>query len=542
MIDLWYKTAQIYSLDVETFCDANGDGVGDFRGLESKLDYLASLNINCIWLLPFYPSPNRDNGYDVLDYYGVDNRLGTLGEFVSFTRQGRERGIRILIDLVINHTSIDHRWFQQARRDPASIYRQYYVWSDTRSPDADRGVVFTGQQQSTWTYDEAARAWYFHRFYAHQPDLNVANPRVREEIARIMSFWLQLGVSGFRVDAVPFLIELREIEAPDENPHDFLREFRRYLSWRQGDPVMLAEANITPAEVDDYFGAGDQLQMVFNFLVNQQLFLALATETARPIAAAYAELPPIPAVCHWANFLRNHDELDLARLTDDERAVVFSSFAPDPAMRLFERGIRRRLAPMLDGDRRRLELAYSVMVTLPGAPVLWYGEEIGMGESLDLKGRDSVRTPMQWSDSPNGGFSSAWPDRLIRPVLDRGPYDYQHVNVEAQRRDPDSLLSWLERALRVRRECREFGWGEVEFIDDGSPAVLVHRCRTDDTSVLILHNLSRTAQAVDVPLRPRRAAHDLLSNRFDPVAKGAVRLELAPYEYRWFRESHTEGT
>jgi maltose alpha-D-glucosyltransferase / alpha-amylase len=542
MIDLWYKTAQIYSLDVETFCDGNGDGVGDFPGLESKLDYLASLNINCIWLLPFYPSPNRDNGYDVLDYYGVDDRLGTLGEFVSFTRQARERGIRILVELVINHTSIDHRWFQQARRDPGSVYRQYYVWSDTRPTDADRGVVFTGQQHSTWTYDEAARAWYFHRFYAHQPDLNVANPKVREEIARIMSFWLQLGVSGFRVDAVPFLIELRGIEAPDMNPYDFLREFRRYLSWRQGDAVMLAEANITPAEVDDYFGDGDQLQMIFNFLVNQQLFLALATETARPVAAAYAELPPIPSVCHWGNFLRNHDELDLARLTDDERAIVFSSFAPDPTMRLFERGIRRRLAPMLGGDRRRLELAYSVMLTLPGTPVLWYGEEIGMGESLDLKGRDSVRTPMQWSDSPNGGFSSAWPDRLIRPVLDRGPYDYRHVNVEAQRRDPDSLLSWLERALRVRRECREFGWGEVEFIDGGSPAVLVHRCRTNDSSVLILHNFSRTAQAVDVPLRPGRAAHDLLSNRFDPVAKGAVRFELAPYEYRWFRESHTEGT
>jgi maltose alpha-D-glucosyltransferase/alpha-amylase len=368
MIDLWYKTAQIYSLDVETFCDANGDGVGDFQGLESKLDYLASLNINCIWLLPFYPSPNHDNGYDVLDYYGV----------------------------------------------------------------------------------------------------------------------------------------------------------------------MLAEANITPAEVDDHFGAGDQLQMIFNFLVNQQLFLALATETARPVAAAYAQLPAIPSICHWANFLRNHDELDLARLTDDERAIVFSSFAPDPTMRLFERGIRRRLAPMLGGDRRRLELAYSLMLTLPGVPVLWYGD--------GLEGRDSVRTPMQWSDRPNGGFSSAWPDRLIRPVLDRGPYDYRHVNVEAQRRDPDSLLSWLERALRVRRECREFGWGEVEFIDGGSPAVLVHRCRTDDTSVLILHNLSRTAQAVDVPLRPGRAAHDLLSNRFDPVAKGAVRLELAPYEYRWFRESHMAGT
>ena len=536
MIDLWYKNAVIYSLDVDTFCDGNGDGIGDFAGLTRKLDYLANLNVTCIWLLPFFPSPNRDNGYDVLDYYGVDSRLGTLGDFVEFTRQARERGLRVITDLVVNHTSIDHPWFQQARSDPNSVYRDYYVWASEKPDDAHEGMVFPGQQESTWTYDEQAGAWYFHRFFKHQPDLNVANPRVREEIAKIMSFWLQLGVSGFRLDAVPFLIELRGIDAPDQDPYDFLREFRVYLSWRQGDAVMLAEANIAPDEVDEYLGDGDKLQMLFNFWANQHLFLALATGDARPIVRAYGDLQDMPSIAQWANFLRNHDELDLGRLSDEDRERVFAALAPDENMRLFGRGIRRRLASMLNGDRRRIELAFSLMLTLPGTPVFWYGEEIGMGEDLSLDGRDSVRTPMQWSRHANAGFSRADREALVRPVLDSGPYAYQRVNVEDQRKDPGSLLAWLERALRTRREAPEIGWGRCEFLDVSADAVLAHRCVHGNGSVLAVHNLSDAEQAVTIALKDGGEAHDLLSVDGDPLGKGQLSLTLPPYGYRWLRE------
>ena len=537
MIDLWYKNAVIYSLDVDAFCDSDGDGVGDFVGLTSKLDYLASLNVSCIWLLPFFPSPDRDNGYDVIDYYGVDSRLGTLGDFVEFTRQARERGIRVIIDLVVNHTSIDHRWFQQARSDPQSIFRDYYVWSDERPDDADQGMVFPGEQESTWSYDDQVGAWYFHRFYKHQPDLNVTNPRVRDEISKIMSFWLQLGVSGFRLDAVPFLIELRGTGVEALDPHDFLREFRVYLSWRQGDAVMLAEANITPDEQRNYLGTGDKLQMMFNFWANQHLFLALATGDARPITRAYEELDDLPDICQWANFLRNHDELDLGRLSEKERARVFEVFAPDEHMRLFGRGIRRRLAPMCDGDRRRLELAYSLMLTLPGTPVFWYGEEIGMGENLALEGRNSVRTPMQWADARNGGFSGAPQDELVRPMVADGPFGYERVNVDSARRDSSSLLNWIERGLRARRECPEFGWGRCEFLDVGRDAVLAHRCRRGAGSVVVLHNLSDREQPVALELLAHRAAHDLLASDGDAVAKRRLDLTLPPFGYRWFRES-----
>ena len=537
MLDLWYKNAVIYSVDVDNYCDGNGDGIGDFQGLLSKLDYLASLNVTCLWLLPFYPSPNRDNGYDVLDFYGVDDRLGSLGDFVEFTRQARERGLRVITDLVVNHTSIDHPWFQQARADRDSPFRDFYVWSDTKPPDADEGMVFPGHQESTWSYDEQAGAWYFHRFFGHQPDLNVGNPRVRDEISKIMSFWLELGVSGFRVDAVPFLIELRGIEEASRASFEFLREFRRYLSWRQGDAVMLAEANVVPGEVGDYLGDGDKLQMMFNFYANQHLFLALATGDARPLADAYAELPDISDVCQWANFLRNHDELDLGRLSDEDRQTVFEQFAPDPGMRLFERGIRRRLAPMLGGDRRRIELAYSLMLSLPGSPVFWYGEEIGMGDALDLPGRDAVRTPMQWGDRRNAGFSSADSDRLERPVISDGPFGYSQVNVDAQRRDGTSLLSWVERMLRTRRECPEFGWGRCEFCGVEPSAVLVHRCHRGQGSVLLVHNLSGNQQSVTVRLLEGRSARDLLTDDRSPVGRGELRVELPPFGYRWFRES-----
>ena len=536
MLEYWYKDAVIYSLDVETFVDSNGDGVGDFAGLTSKLDYLANLDVTCVWLLPFYPSPNRDNGYDVTDFYGVDPRLGTLGDFVEFTHAAHERGIRVLVDLVVNHTSIDHPWFQEARRNPESSYRGYYLWSNEKPENAHDGVVFPGVQDSTWTWDEEAGAWYFHRFYEHQPDLNIGNPRVLAEISRIMGFWLELGVSGFRVDAVPFLIERIDTDQPESDPHEVLRDLRNFLSWRRGDAIMLAEANVSPDTVPPYVEDGDKIQVMFNFFANQHLFLALATGDPEPIRAAYAQLPPLPAVCQWANFLRTHDELDLGRLEDDQRHRVFEAFAPEPAMRLYDRGIRRRLAPMFDNDRRRIELAHSLMLTLPGTPVLRYGDEIGMGDNLSLDERNSVRTPMQWTDTANAGFSTAPPDRLIRPVIESGPFGCEHVNTAAQRRDPHSLLSWTQRVIAVRRECREFGSGACEFLSTHAPSVLAHRLTRGDRSVLVLHNLSSTEQRIDVPVRPGTAPRDLLNREEPLVPNDGTDLVLPPYGYRWFRE------
>jgi maltose alpha-D-glucosyltransferase/alpha-amylase len=541
MADLWYKNAIIYSLDVDTFYDSDGDGIGDFRGLTSKLDYLAGLNINCVWLLPFYPSPNRDNGYDVIDYYGVDSRLGTLGDFVEFTHHARERGIRILIDLVLNHTSIDHPWFQAARRDPSSPYRDFYIWSSEKPPDAHEGVVFPPYQESTWSWDDTAQAWYFHRFYDHQPDLNVANPRLREEIERIMGFWLQLGVSGFRLDAAPFMIELKGVDArPGHDPHEYLGQLRQYLSWRRGDAVMLAEANIDPATALDYFGRGDRMQLLFNFLGNQHLFLALARGNAEPIQRSYEMLPRIPPACQWAEFLRNHDELDLGRLSDDERRDVYDRFAPDENMRIYGRGIRRRLAPMFKGDRALLELACSLVLTLPGTPVLRYGDEIGMGEDLSLPERNSVRTPMQWSAERNGGFSSADASALIHPVVTDGEFGYAQVNVEAQQRDPESLLNWTERVLRVRRRCPEFGWGQYNSLETGNPAVLAHTCKWEGRQAIAMHNLSRKHVAVSIRLEGVSVLHDLLANTPHPHTDGRFRVDLPGHGYRWFRAEHQD--
>ena len=417
MGELWHKGAIVYTIDVETFSDGNGDGIGDFVGLAGKLDYLTGLNVNCVWLQPFYPSPNRDHGYDVSDYYGVHPRFGSLGDFVQFSQAARERGIRIIIDLVVNHTSVDHPWFQEARRDPKSRYRDYYVWNKEKPSDADRGLIFPGQQTSTWTYDEQAGLYYFHRFYQHQPDLNTANPNVRREIERIMTCWLQLGVSGFRVDALPFLTAPKGIAELSHYSHEYVVALRQGLSWQQGDAVLLGEANVAPEEVAEYFGEGDRIHMIFNFYVNQYLFLAMARGDASLIRKAYDALPQIPEFCQWANFLRNHDELDLGRLSDSDREEVYRAFAPEENMRIYNRGIRRRLAPMFANERQRLELAHSLLLTLPGTPVLRYGEEIGMGDDLSLQERDSVRTPMQWSDARNGGFSAAPADQLIMPVI-----------------------------------------------------------------------------------------------------------------------------
>jgi maltose alpha-D-glucosyltransferase/alpha-amylase len=538
--DLWYKNGVFYCLSVGTYMDANGDGIGDFKGLLRRLDYLSGLGITTIWLMPFQPSPGKDDGYDISDYYGVDPKYGTLGDFVEFTHGCRQRGIRVIIDLVVNHTSDQHSWFREARRAKESPYRDWYVWSDKKPANADKGVVFPGVQKSTWTRDPEAKAWYFHRFYDFQPDLNTSNPHVQAEILKIMGFWIQLGVSGFRMDAVPFVIATKgpKVRTPVEQ-YDMLRSLREFLQWRQGNAIILAEANVLPETDLEYFGKdGDRMQMMFNFHVNQHLFYALASADSGPLAKALKATKPRPASAQWGLFLRNHDELDLGRLTKAQRDVVFKNFGPDKNMQLYDRGIRRRLAPMLGGDRRRLELAYSLMCTLPGTPVIRYGDEIGMGDNLDLPERNCARTPMQWSTEPNAGFTES--DKPCSPVIDEGPYGFQHVNVAKQRRDPNSMLNWTERIIRMRKEVPEIGWGDFTVIATRDPAVLIIRYDWRNNSVLFVHNLDEKPREISFAAGLPGDAGNLLINLLSEDhsqadGRGKHKLLIEAYGYRWYR-------
>ncbi|HEX9161186.1 MAG TPA: alpha-amylase family protein, partial [Thermoanaerobaculia bacterium] len=522
-----------YCLDVETFVDSNADGIGDFEGLSRRLDYLAGLGITCVWLIPFQPSPNLDNGYDITDYYGVDSRHGTLGDFVDFTHHADELGIKVMIDLVINHTSDQHPWFQSARKSKSSPYRDWYVWSKRKPPDANRGMVFPGVQKTTWTYDDVAREYYFHRFYDFQPDLNTSNPQVRTEIQRIMGFWLQLGVSGFRVDAVPFVIQTKGANRKHVPDFQMIRDMRDFLQWRTGNAVLLAEANVLPDQDLFYFGQDDdRMHMMFNFLVNQNLFYALASGDVRPLGAALRKTKRRPPMGQWAHFLRNNDELDLGRLTDEQRQTVFAAMGPDPSMQLYGRGIRRRLAPMLNNDRRRLELAYSAMFTLPGTPVIRYGDEIGMGDNMKLPERTAARTPMQWSTEPCGGFTQA--EKPVIPVIDDPIYGYERVNEAQQRRDPDSLLNWTERIIRMRKECPEIGWGDWKILPTRSSAVLALLYEWRGNSVLVMHNFAGEPQAALVDVGEDTLV-SLLSDDHSKSTSGVHRIALDAHDYRWFR-------
>ncbi|MBP7148724.1 MAG: alpha-amylase family protein [Acidobacteria bacterium] len=531
--DLWYKNALIYSLDLETFMDGNGDGVGDFQGLISRLDYLEALGVDALWLAPFQPTPNRDNGYDICDYYGVDPRHGSSGDFVEFVHQARRRGLKIIIDLVVNHTSDEHRWFRDARGGNESKHRDWYIWSKKRPPDWNKGMVFPGVQKSTWTRDKQSGAYYFHRFYEFQPDLNMDNPEVRREIRRIIGYWLELGVDGFRVDAVPFIIEHPDPRGgKPELKFEYLAEMREFLQWRRGDAVLLGEANVLPRESRRYFTG---IHMMFNFFVNQHLFYALASGDARPLARALRATRRIPPAAQWAQFLRNHDELDLGRLDEVQREAVFARFGPDPGMKLYGRGIRRRLSSML-GDRAREELAHSMVFALPGTPVVRYGDEIGMGEDLRLNERDAVRTPMQWSDAANGGFSRA--ARTVHPVIDAGAYGYRHVNVDRQERDPASLLRWTMRMIRLRKMCPEVGWGSYEILATGSPHVLALRYDWNGSTVVTLHNFDEKPHEVRVRLEGaglERLENLLVADGSRADALGRHRVALEASGYRWYR-------
>jgi maltose alpha-D-glucosyltransferase/alpha-amylase len=538
--DLWYKNAVIYCLSVASYMDANGDGVGDFQGVLRRLDYLQGMGVTAIWLMPFQPSPCKDDGYDISDYYGVDPRYGTLGDFVEFTEGCKQRGMRVLIDLVVNHTSDEHPWFREACRDPQSKYRDWYVWSKKKPKNADAGIVFPGVQKSTWDYEKTAKAYYFHRFYEFQPDLNTANPEVQAEILKIMGFWLQLGVSGFRMDAVPFVIAKKGADVTRMGEqYDMLRTFSEFLSWRRGDAIILAEANVLPGTDLQYFGnSGERLQMMFNFQVNQHLFYALASGDSRPLVSSLEKTKPRPATAQWGHFLRNHDELDLGRLTERQRQRVFAAFGPEKDMQLYDRGIRRRLAPMLRGDRRRLELAYSLMMTLPGTPVIRYGDEIGMGDDLRLPERNCARTPMQWSTEPHAGFTKNPTHGL--PVISEGAYGYTHVNVATQRRDPNSLLNWMERIIRMRKEVPEIGFGDFSFISTKTPQVLAMRYTWQNNAVLLMHNLGGEPREVEFSLGAEDEKSCMLVNLLAedhsyPNKRGKHNVMFEPYGYRWYR-------
>ena len=539
--DLWWKNAVIYCLDVETFLDWDGDGCGDITGLTERIDYLAGIGISCLWLMPFQPSPNRDDGYDITDYYGVDERLGSPGDFVAMIRTAKDRGMRVIVDLVVNHTSDRHPWFREARSSPTSRLRDFYVWRDEPAGQPDTKVVFPDAEDSIWAWDEKAGQWYLHHFYSHQPDLNIANREVRDEIAKIAGYWLELGVDGFRVDAVPFLIETGGIAGEvDLDPHDFLQDFRSFISRRRGDALLLGEVNLPPAPLRRFFGdQGDELQLLFNFPVMEAMYLALARQDARPLAAAIRKTRRIED-CQFANFVRNHDELILDQLSDQQRQEVFDAFGPEEHMQLFGRGLRRRLPTMLDGDPQRIRMVYSLLFSLPGTPVLFYGEEIGMGENLAIEGRMSVRSPMQWTDEKNGGFSNVPPSRLRRPVVE-GRFGPMAVNVAAQRRDPDSLLSWMERVIRRRRETPELGWGEWRVLETDSRGVLSHRCDWEGRCAVVVHNLApdpcvvRVRLGSDVP--DETQLHDLLDEGGDghEVDRETLELKLEGYGFRWFR-------
>ena len=534
--DVWWKNCVFYCLDVETFLDSDGDGCGDFPGLCDRIDYLTGLGIDCVWLMPFMPSRQRDDGYDITDFYGVDSRLGTHGELLDVVRTAGQGGIRVIADLVVNHTSNEHPWFNEARRGPESSFHDFYVWRDEKPAEKPGGVVFPDKEDSNWAFDEEAGRWYMHSFYSHQPDLNVANPRVRDEIAETIGFWLQQGLSGFRVDAVPFLIEPpggRRL--PGEDPHQLIRDLRSFMGRRSGDAVLLGEVNLSPRQQREFFGDGDgdQLQVVLSFTVNQAMYLALAREDATPLARALETLPPIPKDCQWANFVRNHDELTLDKLSEDERQEVFDAFGPEKELQLYGRGLRRRLPTMLGGDERRIRMTYSLAFSLPGTPVLFYGEEIGMAENLAIEGRYSVRSPMQWSCEPQAGFTTS--AKPCRPLVEEGPFSYREVNATAQRRDPHSMLNWMERLIRRRRECPELGWGAWSLLDGGDAAVFAHRCDWEDSTIVAVHNLAGRDASAHLVLGGEGELVDLFQDKDHDLDGGEITLELEPYGHRWFR-------
>jgi len=535
---LWYKDAIVYQLHVKSFFDANNDGIGDFPGLISKLDYVADLGVNVIWLLPFYPSPRRDDGYDIAEYTGVHPEYGHLADVKKFIAAAHKRGIRVITELVINHTSDQHPWFQRARRaKPGSVARNFYVWSDTDDKYKGTRIIFLDTERSNWTWDAEAKAYYWHRFYAHQPDLNFDNPKVLEAVLGVMRFWLDLGVDGLRLDAVPYLVE-REGTNNENLPetHDVLKRIRAEIDEHYPGRMLLAEANQWPEDTKDYFGDGDECHMAFHFPLMPRMYMALAREDRFPITDIMRQTPQIPDCCQWAIFLRNHDELTLEMVTDSERDYLWQTYATDRRARI-NLGIRRRLAPLLERDRRRIELMNCLLLSMPGTPVIYYGDEIGMGDNIRLGDRDGVRTPMQWSPDRNGGFSRADWNALALPTIQDPLYGYETVNVEAQSRDPFSLLHWMRRMLNVRRSHGAFGRGTLRFVYPKNRAVLAYLREYEDETILCVANVSRSPQAVELDLSEfvGRVPIELNGGSlFPPIGQLTYLMTLPPYGFYWF--------
>ena len=535
---LWFKHAVFYEIHVRGFFDGNGDGMGDLRGVTDKLDYLEWLGIDCIWLLPMYPSPLRDGGYDIADFYDIHPDYGTVEDFHAFVDAAHQRQIRVIADLVMNHTSSDHPWFQEARSSPDSPKRDWYVWSDSDDGYPDARVIFVDTEPSNWTWDPLAGQYYWHRFFSHQPDLNYENPEVRDEMLRVLRFWLDLGIDGFRLDAVPYLYE--EEGTNGENlprTHEYLRRIREEVDANYPDRVLLAEANQWPEDVVEYFGDGDECHMAFQFPIMPRMFMSLRREDATPMYEILERTPTVPDNCQWGLFLRNHDELTLEMVTDDERDYMYAEYAKDPRMKL-NLGIRRRLAPLLDNGRDEIELMHAVLFSLPGSPVLYYGDEIGMGDNVFLGDRDGVRTPMHWTGDRNGGFSTADFAQLYLPPLMDPVYGYAAVNVEAQLRTPTSLLRWLHRFVELRKQHPVFGLGTYEPLEPSNPRIFAHVRRWEEETVLCVHNLARTAQAAELDL----AEFDGLvpeemfgQTRFPPIGELPYLLTFGARGFYWFR-------
>ena len=528
--NLWYKDAVFYQISVRAFKDSDGDGYGDLRGISEKLDYLQTLGVDCLWLMPIYPSPLRDDGYDIADYSNIASMYGTLDDFTFLINSARARGIRIIMDLVLNHTSDEHPWFKASRSDKNSPFRDYYVWSDTDQKYKETRIIFVDTENSNWTWDEKTEQYYWHRFYASQPDLNFDNPKVQEEMINIARFWLDLGVDGFRADAVPYLFE-REGTNCENLPetHAYLKKLRAFMETNYPGRILLCEANQWPEDVRPYFGNGDEFHMGFHFPIMPRIYMALKKGRANDMVEILRRTPPIPENCQWCTFLRNHDELTLEMVTPQERQWMWEQYAPEPRMRI-NLGIRRRLAPLLDNDQRKIELANSLLFTLPGSPIIYYGDEIGMGDNLELPDRNGVRTPMQWDDSPNAGFTTGEPCT----ELVKGELSYGNINVANQLADKDSLLHSISRMVNVRKEHHAFGSGSMEWVESTNPSLAVYKREYKGETLLIINNLTGASQTAALASDTQTEYVDLLSNA---EVRIKASLTLDPYAYLWLRRT-----
>jgi maltose alpha-D-glucosyltransferase / alpha-amylase len=535
---LWYKDAIIYQLHVRTFCDSNGDGIGDFPGLIQKLDYLQELGVNTIWLLPFFPSPLRDDGYDISDYTAVHPTYGVLEDFKTFLAAAHDRGMRIIIELVLNHTSDQHSWFQESRSSRDNPKRDWYVWRETDDHYQGVRIIFLDTERSNWAWDPLSKSYYWHRFFSHQPDLNYDNPAVFEAMWGVMKFWLEMGVDGFRLDAVPYLVE-REGTSCENLPetHAIIRELRRRADREHPGKMLLAEANQWPSDVCSYFGDADEFHMAFHFPLMPRMFMSVQLEDRKPIVEILEQTPQIPEGCQWCLFLRNHDELTLEMVTDIERDYMYDEYAKDKGMRL-NLGIRRRLSPMMDNDRWRIQLLNGMLMSMPGTPIIYYGDENGMGDTVYLGDRNGVRTPMQWNGGWNAGFSGADPERLYSPLISNPVYGYQAINVESQRRSQHSLLSWMRRIIHVRKSSRVLSRGSIEFLKPSNHRVLAYVRQLGEEKILVVNNLSKSAQAVELDLRQYKGSIPIEmfgGNLFPRIGDLYYLLTLGPYQFFWFR-------